>query len=188
MSPTAIQAIKNINSGTAPYQRRRELNRKILMGAAQAVLTGGVGVLKAHESYDLENEQKARAKNSAVKSAIKNAKLPPSSPGPDTYKDEYGLPVAQPLYNKQMDNSVMGGASSPRPAADVAKETMASADAHEAALAAPIAGHWTAKGFQDADMNASVNANDIDRAKAMMRQASQEQSFGGLGNSFSGGK
>ncbi len=172
MSATAQQAVSNINNDNTPYQRDRAFKRKAL----RAGITGGVGLIgglvSARESYDKQNDQKARDKKASVDAAIKNAKRPPSHPD-DTPRDEYGLEVARPNYAGAMDRAVLGSD-------EVAKTTLAQMGANDAATAAPIAGRWTARGFQDADMNASVNASDIERAKAMMR-------FGGLQNSFNGG-
>ncbi len=178
MSATAQQAVHNINTENTPYQRDRAFKRKALV----AGITGGVGLIgglvSARESYDKQNDQKARDKKASVDAAIKNAKRPPSHPD-DTPRDEYGLEVQRPSYAGAMDNSVHSS--------EAAKTALAHLGANEAATAAPIAGRWTAQGFQDADMQATVNASDIERAKAMMRQAGQQQSFGGLQNSFNGG-
>ncbi len=195
MSPWASQAISNINAGNTPYQRRKAFNQK----AIGTGITAGIGliggVMKGVESESLQKKQAQAVEDKRIQAAIRNAKRPPSHPD-DTPRDEYGLEVERASYGKAMDRAVEGGKreslhSQPFTTPDtreLAKNIAASNDANEHALAAPIAGRWTTKGFADADMNASVNASDIDRLKAMMRQAGQQQSFGGLGNSFNGGQ
>ncbi len=193
-SAEAQQAIHNINTGNTPYQRRRELNRKIGMGIAQAGLTGVQGLMKNVESRDLQEAQDAANKKRLTDAAIKNAKLPPSRPD-DTPRDEYGLPVAPPDYSKSMDAAVAGGIDRAREEAryapkpeDIAKQVSASNDVNDAAANAPFAGQWTQNGFSGADAQAAVNASDIQRAQAMMKsQSLQDRTFGGLRNSLAGG-
>lgn len=195
LSASAQQAVNNINNENTPFQRDRALKRKVL-GAA---ITGGIGLvgglMSGKESYDKGLANKQRARDEAVQSAIRNAKRPPSHPD-DTPRDEYGLEVARPSYAGAMDASVERGTNqplhsqpfSPKSTQDLARDISASNDANDAALAAPIGGKWTPQGFQDADMQASVNASDIQRAQAMMGQESlKDRVFGGLRNSFAGG-
>lgn len=195
MSPWASQAISNINNEQAPYQQRRAFNKKLYGALIQTGLTGIGGIANAIDSDVKQRSQAIDVKNKAIADAIRNAKLPPSHPD-DTPRDEYGLEVARPSYDSAMDAAAVSGRQAPLhdksfltpDTRQLAKDISASNDANDAATAAPIAGRWTSRGFDDADMNASVNASDIDRAKAMMRQAGQQQSFGGLGNSFNGGR
>ncbi len=192
MSQWAKQAVAKIDAGQAGFQRKRDFERKLAMTLGQTGFTAGTALMKKSESDDLQERQDARAKKAQLDAAIRAAKLPPSHPD-DTPRDEYGLEVARPSYAGAMDNAVSRGAPQPlhsQPFStpdtqELAKNVMASNDANDAATSAPIAGRWTDRGFADADMNASVNASDIDRSKAMMRQAG---SFGGLGNSFNGGQ
>ena len=194
MSQSAAEAIANIRAGNTEYQRKREFNRKLGMAGVQAALAGARGVIGNLASRNLEEEQAAAAKKKAVDLAIKNAKTPPNHPD-DTPRDEYGLPIDRPSYASAMDGAVMNGTpdrkllldgpSSKMSVQDMARAGQAQTDANDAAADAPIAGRWTDEGFSKADMNASVNASDIDRAKAMMKQPSL--GFGGLGNSFNGG-
>lgn len=192
MSGDAAQAVKNINDGNTWYQRRRTQNRKILGAGISAFGTGVSGVMKAGESREKEMAALSKEKREAVEAAIRSAKLPPSQPD-DRYKDEYGLPMAQPEYRGQMDKSVSAGRGDyippfqppPPTNEELAKSAQSQNDANDAATAAPIGGHWTRQGFQDADMNAAVNASDIDRAQAMMKaQSLQDRTFGGLQNSW----
>ncbi len=185
MSGEGQTLVANIREGRTEFARKRAFRDNLVKTGVIAGLQGLSGVSKYVESENAQADAKEAAKNNAIANALKHSKLPPSHPD-DTARDEYGLEVQRPEYGKAMNASVTEGQVSPqgplppRTSADMAKETLEAGRANDAALAAPIAGRWTARGFQDADMNATVNASDIERAKAMMR-------FGGLQNSFNGG-
>lgn len=195
MSQWAAEAVKNINNENTPYQRRQAFQRKLAITGVTAGVTAAAGALKSGESEALQRRQRQLSKDQATQAAIRNAKRPPNHPD-DSYHDDYGLQMAQPSYAEQMDRVVQGGQPqplhsqpfSPPDTQQLAKDIQASNDASEAALAAPIGGHWTPKGFEDSDMAAAVNASDIQRAQGMMGAESlKDRTFGGLRNSFAGG-
>ena len=188
MSPEAANAVKNINNGDTPYQRKRTLRNKAIMGGISAAGTLLSGAVKAHESEKQENAQKAALMKQAIANATK-ARDTEASGYARQYEQESRM--ADPEYRALMASQGLPTSgrefaqgqdpNEPPDYRSMAKAGLADIDAQANAGLAPVIGRdgqpvWaTGEAFDEANTESEMHGRDINTAKRFMG--------GGLGGS-----
>lgn len=177
ISPQAADLIKQIRSGTAPYQQRRDQFRRSVIGGAQAALMGISGF--GHAIY---NENKSR--NEAMDAATKAAKEKLVSDyqkaghradgtwGGDEYAPRTGEvdPYTAPTFTGAGAQDM--AKDEPLHTQSFAKSVLSDIDAHEDAVQLPYGAEgqkvWNRRAFDEADEQAGLMARDIGLARTII--------------------
>lgn len=190
MSGAAAAAIRNIQSGNAPYQRRRDLRNRAIVGGIQAGLMGLSGVVKA----GLSEQEELDAKRKIMANAIENAKR---IYGPQMLK-EAGYRDMASMEEKWAERddvrairsgstmSMTGEKFSDRTSGELAGEALKKLANDKMATELPDRdGKWSPAGMEATMGDAEAIGDDIITAKSIIRGSRGINPSGaGLGGSL----
>ncbi len=187
MNPFAAEAIRNIKSGRAAYQKSRDLQQRAVVGGIQAGLMGGAGLLgwaknKADTDRAAKESRMSMGKDVHGAIAALNAKA--------ADKEQFDGDVDYIRNNNKLQDLGQDRLSTPfdekgpefRDDVDVIRGRI---DNAEAGVANPYGDVWNRRAFDEANDEASLLANDIGVANSLIKQSSEwEKNRRGLGGSL----
>lgn len=176
MNPFAAEAIRNIKSGRAAYQKTRDFQQRAVVGGIQAGLMGGAGLLGWAQNRADERRARQESQHSMgddVQRAIaqiaksEGRRADNTSGGdrvapPTSMVDPYQAPVftgagAEPLAQEQ-----------PLHTKAFAKDVLSGIDNSDAGVAVPYAGTWNRRDFDKTEEEAGLLARDIGLAQTII--------------------
>lgn len=159
LNPWTMQAVRNIKAGDTPYQRRRDFERRAIVGGVQAGLIGLGGAISASMDEKPEQPQPAdngvksyeerlnAAKKEVMARAIQNANA-------STYGEN---PGAGPLHGQSF-------------VPEAAKAVQNSVAAAEKGVGVSYGDYWNRRAFDEASQQADLLTHDMQVAKELMSQ------------------
>jgi hypothetical protein len=166
MSGYGADAVKAITEGRTQQQQSRDLREKIIMGLAQAGLTGAGGIIKGDMSKRASADASLRASASQYAPATAEYAGPTAMPpgwlgkaGEGNHDELQASPPADaPDWMHQ-----------PKSMQQRAEEALANGQQNDAANTAPLGGYYTPDGAQASRDQANALTNDMRTAEDGMR-------------------
>lgn len=157
ISPQMAEALRAIKSGTAGYQRRRDLMNKGIVHGTQAALMGVGGLAKA--MYQSEKDHDAQ-----VEELNKNQAA--------AYKQQIGIDDFQARLNNAKQEVMASAINNAKASKERLRGVKDSIDVADAGVASPYGDVWNRRAFDEAHDEASLLANDIGVAKSIIKGSS----------------